>query len=83
MVLLFSDLKEAQIYKMPYKDSPHHEKEIVMSLKDLYLFKPNEHKEDYHIRKPNEGNLLFELGDKQYIYVGRENYLILKQKIQF
>ena len=25
MVLLFTDLNKAQIYKMPYRDSPHHE----------------------------------------------------------
>ena len=31
MILIFSDLKKAQIYKMPYKDSPHREIEILMS----------------------------------------------------
>ena len=24
LVLIFSDLNKAQIYKMPYRDSPHH-----------------------------------------------------------
>ena len=28
-VLIFTDLKKAQIYKMPYRDSPHQEIEIV------------------------------------------------------
>ena len=39
---------------MPYRDSPNCEIEIVMSLKYLNVFKPNEHTEDYHIRKPSE-----------------------------
>ena len=30
-VLIFSDLNKAQTYKMPYRDSPHHEMEILMS----------------------------------------------------
>ena len=32
MVLLFSDLNKAQIYKLPYWDSPHHGIEIPLSL---------------------------------------------------
>ena len=35
MVLIFSDLNKAQIYKMPYRDSPHHEIEKTY---ELYLF---------------------------------------------
>ena len=31
MVLIFSDFNKAQIYKMPYRDSPHHEIEILIS----------------------------------------------------
>ena len=69
MVLIFSDLNKAQIYKMPYRDSPHDEKEIVMSFNYLYLFKPNGHKEDYHIRKTNDEKFLIEIEDKKYVYV--------------
>ena len=29
LVLIVSDLCKTQIYKMPYRDSPHHEIEIV------------------------------------------------------
>ena len=29
MVLIFTDLKKAQIYKMPYRISPHQEIEII------------------------------------------------------
>ena len=70
MVLIFSDLNKAQIYKMPYRNSPHQEIEILMSFNYLNLFKPNEHSEDYHTRKPNNEKFLFEIGDKKYIYVG-------------
>ena len=52
---------------MPYRDSPHHEIEILMSFKYLYLFKPNEHKEDYNNRGPNDKNFLFEIGDRKNI----------------
>ena len=68
MVLIFSDLKKAQIYKIPYRDSPHHEIKIPMSFNNLNLFKPNEHQEDY--QKANDKKLLFEIEDKIYIYVG-------------
>ena len=54
MVLFFSDLNKAQIYKMAFSDSSHDEIEIVMNFNYLNLFKPNEHTEDYHIRKPND-----------------------------
>ena len=71
IVLIFSDLNKAQIYKMPYRNSQHHEIEILMSFDYLNVFKPNEHTEDYHTRKPNDENFLFEVGDKKYIYVGK------------
>ena len=72
MVLILSDLIKAQIYKMPYRDSPHDEIEILMSFDYLNVFKPNVHTEDYHTRKPNDENFLFEIGDKKYIYVGEK-----------
>ena len=58
MVLLFSDLNKAQIHKMPFRNSPHQEIEILMSFDYLNVFKTN-----------NE-IFLFEIGDKNYIYVG-------------
>ena len=36
------------------------------------MFKPNEHTEDYHNRKPNDENFLFQLNDKEYVYVGNK-----------
>ena len=36
----------------------------------MHLLQPNKHKEDCHIRKPNNGNFLFEIEDRKYIYVG-------------
>ena len=70
MVLIFSDLNKAQIYKIAYRDSPHHEIEILMSFDYLHLFRPNEHTEDYYIRKPNNENFLFKIENKKYIHVG-------------
>ena len=84
MVLIVSDINKAQIYKMLYKNSLHQVIEIIMSFDYLNVFKPNEHREDYHIRKPNDENFLFELGDKIFIYVGEKvitfetNDIILK-----
>ena len=49
---------------MPYRGSPYHEIEIVMSFKHLNMFRPNEHKENYVIRKPNSEIFLFETGDE-------------------
>ena len=34
------------------------------------MFQPNNHTEDYHIRKPNDENFLFGIKDKICIYVG-------------
>ena len=65
MVLIFTDLKKARIYKIPYKISPHQEIEILINFDYLHLFRPNEHSEDYHIRKPNDENFLFEIEDKK------------------
>ena len=44
MVLIFSDLKKAQIYKMPYRNSPHQEIEKVISFDYLYVFAPDDQK---------------------------------------
>ena len=72
LVSIFDDLNAAQIYKVPYRDRPHHENENKVSFQYLILFKPNEHTEDYHIRKPNDRNFLFEIEDKKHIYVGEK-----------
>ena len=72
LVLIYGDLNKAPIYKMPYRDSPHHEIEILMSFIYLNLFKPNEHTEDYHIRKPNDQSFLFKIEELKLIYVGEK-----------
>ena len=71
IVLVFTDLKKAQIYKIPYRNSPHQEIEILISFDYLHLFRANERTEDYHIRKPNDENFLFKTKDKKYIHVGQ------------
>ena len=50
---------------MPYRVSPHHEIEILMNFNYLNVFKPNELKGNYHIRKPNDEKFLFEIEDKK------------------
>ena len=63
MVPIFSNfLKKAQIYKMPYRNSPHQEIEIVMSFDYLRVFGLDENNRDE--------NFLFEIEDKKYIHVG-------------
>ena len=71
IVLIFTDLKKAQIYKIPYKNSPHQEIEILISFDYLRLLRANEHTEDYHIRKPNDENFLFKIEDKKSTHVGQ------------
>ena len=71
MVLIFSDSNKAQNYKMPYRNSPHQEDEILRRFDYLHVFRPNEHSEDYHIGKPNDENFLFKIGDKIYVHVGK------------
>ena len=65
LVLIFTDLKKAQIYKIAYRNSPHQEIVILMGFDYLHLLRANEHTEDYHIRKPNDENFLFKIEDKK------------------
>ena len=62
MVLIFTDLKKVQIYKMPYRNSPHQKIEIDMSFDYLHVFGPDENNKD--------GNFLFEIENKKYVHVG-------------
>ena len=78
IVLLFTDLKKAQIYEMPYRDSPHREVEILMSFDYLCLFRPSEHTEDYHIRKPNNKIFYSKLKIKN-VFMWEKIHLVLKQ----
>ena len=81
LVWVFIDLNKAQTNKMPYRDSPHHEIEILMSFSYLNLFRPHEHTGDYHIRKPSDNNLVFESEDKN-IFMWEKIWLVLKQLIK-
>ena len=69
---MFSDLNKAQVYKMQCRVSSHNEIEILMSFDYLNVFKPIEHTEDYHVRKPNDENFLLENEAKKYNYVGEK-----------
>ena len=57
---------------MLYRDSPHHEIEIVMSFKCSNLFKTNELTEYYYTRRPNDKNNLFEIDNKKHIFMGEK-----------
>ena len=72
MLLLFTDLTKAQIYKMPYRASPHREIEMVMSFDYLHLLRPNEHTEVCYTGKPNNENFLLKIGDKKYLHFGEK-----------
>ena len=64
MVLIFTELKKAQIYKIPYKNSLHQEIEIVTEFDYQQLFKPID------LDKETDANFLFKIEDKKYFYVG-------------
>ena len=70
LVLVFSDLNEAQIFKMQNRDNPHHEIEMKLSFHYLNVFKPNEHREDYQIRKPKNERFSFQFEDNEYVHKG-------------
>ena len=74
MVLIFTDLKKAQIYKIPYRNSPLQEIEILMSFDYLHLFRPIEHCEDYHLRKQIDENFLSKIEEKEIYSCGRKNF---------
>ena len=63
MVLIISDLKKAQIYKKPYRNSPNQEIEILMGFDYQPLFRPKK-----------DENFLFKIEDKKYIHVGDKIY---------
>ena len=63
-VLIFSDLKKAQIYQLPYRNSSHREFEMAMSFDYLHVFGPDENNKD--------GNFLFEIENKKYVHVGEK-----------
>ena len=64
MVLFFTDLKKAQIYKIPYRNSPLQEIEILTRFDYLDLLRPN-----------NNENFLFKIGDKEYNHVGEKLFI--------
>ena len=52
-----------------------------MSFDYLPLFRPKEHSEDYHIRKPNDENFLFKT-EKKNLFLREKNYLVSKRMIK-
>ena len=70
MVLIFTDLKKTQIYKMPTGNSHHQEIVIVTKFDYQHLFKPSGLDERTHARRETNENFLFKTEDKSYLYVG-------------
>ena len=64
LVLIFTDLKKAQIYKMPYRNCPHQKIGKVTNFHYLHVFGPDENNKD--------GNFLFEIENKRNVHVGDE-----------
>ena len=65
MVLIFTDLKKPQIYKIPYRNSHHQQIEIVTKFDYQHVFGPDENNK--------VGNFLFEIENKNNVHVG-ENF---------
>ena len=70
MVFIFGALNKTLIYKMPYRDRAHDKLELVMSFNYMNSFRPKKNKEYYHMRIPNDENLLFQVKENEYVYVG-------------
>ena len=70
MVLIFTDLKKAQIYKMPHRNSHHQEIGLVIKFDYQPLFKPFDLDKETHARIETDANFLFKIEVKKYIYVG-------------
>ena len=77
MVLIFTDLKKAQIYKTPLRNSHHQEFEIVTKFDYQHLFTPIDLDKKTHARKETNENFLFKIEDKNIFMWGKK--LFLKQ----
>ena len=65
MVLIFTDLKKAQIYKISDRNNHHQEIDIVTKFDNQHLFKPMELDEKAHATKETNENFLFKIEDKK------------------
>ena len=78
MVLIFTDLKNAQIYKMLYRNSPHQEIAMVTKFDYQHLFRPFGPDERTHARRETNENFLYRIEDKKN-FMWEKKYLLLKQ----
>ena len=65
MLLIFTDSKKTQIYKMPNRNSHHQEIEIVTKFDYQHLFKPIGLHEKTRAGKETNENFLFKIDDKK------------------
>ena len=70
VVSIFTDLKKAELYKIPYRNSHHQENERVIKFDYQHLFKPFDLDKETHARIERDANFLFKIEDKKFIYVG-------------
>ena len=80
IVLIFTDLKKAQIYKIPYRNSPPQEIEILISFDYLHLFRPNE-VQVITVENRILKNFYSKL-KKKNIFMWEKNFLVLKQTMK-
>ena len=78
MVLVFTDLKKAQIYKMPYRKSHHQEIEIVTKFDYQHLFRPFGLMEKHMLEEKLTKTSYSKLKIKN-IFMWEKKYLLLKQ----
>ena len=71
MVINFTDLKKAQIYKIPYRNSPHQENDIFMSFDYLHLFRPKKDEKYIHM---GEKLFSFETNDEIVEYFSEHGF---------
>ena len=81
LVLFFSGLNKAQIYKMPNGNSFYREIEMFMSFEYLNLFNPNQHTEEFYQRGSNDRNFPFEIEHRKNVFV-QKKILVLKRLIR-
>ena len=78
MVLIFTDLKKAQIYKIPYRRSHHQEIEIVTKFDYQHLFRPIELDKKHALEKKIMKTFYSKMNIKN-IFMWEKKFLLLKQ----
>ena len=81
MVLFFSNLNETQIYKMPYRDSLHHEIEKIMSSNYLNNCLNQMNTKEIIILENQTMRFFYSKVKIKNMFMWEKNYFVLKQLI--